>query len=215
MSKTGDREILKGLEVLQHYKTHLEGGNNARTIAVEEKDKEHVADLDLLTAKPVMYACNVSEADAVSGNDFTRQIEAIAKAEGSELLIISAKIESEIVLLAADEQQMFLEDLGLHESGMDRMIRGAYHLLGLQTYFTAGEKEVRAWTIQKNTKAPQAAAVIHTDFEKGFIRAEVMAYDDFVGLGSESACRDAGKLRVEGKEYIVQDGDLMHFRFNV
>lgn len=213
--KSGDKEALKSVENIEKYIKHLEQGLSARTIELDEEDKEVVRDLDLLTAKPILYACNVDENSATSGNEFVDKIAAISKEEGAEVLVISAKIESEIVQLDSEEQEMFLEDLGLKESGLDRLIKAAYKLLDLDTYFTAGEKEVRAWTIPKGTKAPQAAGVIHSDFEKGFIRAEVIAYKDFVELGSEAACRDKGKLRVEGKEYIVQDGDILHFRFNV
>ena len=214
-AKGNDKEILKTIDVLERFKSHVEQGLSARSLVIEEDDLKYVEDLSLLTLKPVLYACNVSEEDAKSGNAYVEKIRAIADAEGAEVLVISAKIESEIVLLDLDEQQMFLEDLGLTESGMDRLITASYKLLALDTYFTAGVKEVRAWTIHKGTKAPQAAGVIHSDFEKGFIRAEVIAYADFVELGSEAACRDKGKLRVEGKEYIVKDGDILHFRFNV
>lgn len=214
-AKSGDKENLKIVAVIETYIQHLQSGKSARSIQIDEEDKKHVEDLNLLTAKPVLYACNVDEKSAVSGNEYTKLIEAIAKEEGAQVLVISAKIESEIVQLDPEEQQMFLEDMGLTESGMDRLIRASYTLLNLDTYFTAGVKEVRAWTIPKGTKAPQAAGVIHSDFEKGFIRAEVIAYNDFAELGSEAACRDKGKLRVEGKEYVVQDGDILHFRFNV
>lgn len=214
-AKSGDKEAKKGEEIVAKYIAHLEKGLSARSLEIDDDAKEYVADLSLLTAKPVLYACNVDENSAKSGNEFVERIRKIADAEGAEVLVISAKIESEIVLLDPDEQQMFLEDLGLEESGMDRLITASYKLLALDTYFTAGEKEVRAWTIPKGTKAPQAAGVIHSDFEKGFIRAEVIAYEDFATLGSEAACRDKGKLRVEGKEYIVKDGDILHFRFNV
>jgi GTP-binding protein YchF len=214
-AKGNDKEVLKTIEVLKAFKAHVEQGLSARSLVIEEDDLKFVEDLNLLTLKPVLYACNVSEADAKDGNAYVDEIRKIAVTEGAEVLVISAKIESEIVQLDAEEQQMFLEDLGLSESGMDRLITASYKLLALDTYFTAGVKEVRAWTIHKGTKAPQAAGVIHSDFEKGFIRAEVMAYEDFVELGSEAACRDKGKLRVEGKEYIVKDGDILHFRFNV
>ncbi|MCB9257087.1 MAG: redox-regulated ATPase YchF [Chitinophagales bacterium] len=214
-AKGNDKEVLKTIEVLKQLKAHIEQGKSARSLALEEDDLKFVEDLNLLTLKPVLYACNVSESDAKDGNEYVEQIRKIAQEEGAEVLVISAKIESEIVQLDPEEQVMFLEDLGLSESGMDRLITASYKLLALDTYFTAGVKEVRAWTIHKGTKAPQAAGVIHSDFEKGFIRAEVMAYEDFVSLGSEAACREKGKLRVEGKEYVVQDGDILHFRFNV
>ncbi len=214
-AKSNDKEVLKTIEVLEKFKGHIEQGLSARSLEVDEDDLKHIEDLNLLTIKPVLYACNVSESDAKEGNAYVEQIRKIAAEEGAQVLVISAKIESEIVQLDAEEQEMFLEDLGLTESGMDRLIAASYKLLALDTYFTAGVKEVRAWTIQKGTKAPQAAGVIHSDFEKGFIRAEVIAYDDFAELGSEAACRDKGKLRVEGKEYVVKDGDILHFRFNV
>jgi GTP-binding protein YchF len=214
-AKSNDKDAKKAVEVLAKFKAHIEQGLSARSLEIEEDDLIWVEDLSLLTLKPTLYACNVSEDDAKEGNDYVEQIRKIADEEGAEVLVISAKIESEIVLLDPEEQEMFLEDLGLTESGMDRLITASYKLLALDTYFTAGEKEVRAWTVHKGTKAPQAAGVIHSDFEKGFIRAEVIAYDDFVELGSEAACREKGKLRVEGKEYIVKDGDILHFRFNV
>jgi GTP-binding protein YchF len=214
-AKGNDKDVLKTIDILKKMKAHLEQGLSARSLQMDPEDLKYLEDLNLLTLKPVLYACNVSETDAVNGNEFVDLIRKIADKEGAEVLVISAKIESEIVQLDAEEQQMFLEDLGLTESGMDRLISASYRLLALDTYFTAGVKEVRAWTIHKGTKAPQAAGVIHSDFEKGFIRAEVIAYNDFVELGSEAACRDKGKLRVEGKEYIVKDGDILHFRFNV
>ncbi|MEI6312035.1 MAG: redox-regulated ATPase YchF [Bacteroidota bacterium] len=215
-AKNGDKDTLKGLEVLRTYKSHLDNGFSARSAPVQPEDTRFIEDLQLLTAKPVLYACNVDEASVVNGNEYVNQLKEAVKDENAQVVIISAKIESEIALLETEEeQQMFLQDLGLTESGMDRLIHQAYLLLDLITYFTAGVKEVRAWTITKGTKAPGAAGVIHSDFEKGFIRAETMAYDDFVKYGSESACRDAGKLRLEGKEYLVHDGDILHFRFNV
>ncbi len=214
-AKSNDKDAKKAMEVLAKFKAHIEQGLSARSLEIDKDDLVWVEDLSLLTLKPILYACNVSEDDAKDGNTYVEQIRKIAEAEGAEVLIISAKIESEIVQLDPEEQEMFLDDLGLTESGMDRLIAASYKLLALDTYFTAGEKEVRAWTILKGTKAPQAAGVIHSDFEKGFIRAEVIAYDDFVELGSEVACREKGKLRVEGKEYIVKDGDILHFRFNV
>ncbi|MGB1018799.1 MAG: redox-regulated ATPase YchF, partial [Chitinophagales bacterium] len=214
-AKSGDKVAKKNVEVGQKYIDHLLTGKSARSLEIDDDSKLFIKDLNLLTIKPTLYACNVDENSAVSGNAFVDQVRAVAEAEGAELLIISAKVESEIVMMDAEDQEMFLEDLGLTESGMDRLIKASYKLLDLETYFTAGVKEVRAWTIHKNTKAPQAAGVIHTDFEKGFIRAEVIAYNDYVELGSEAACRDKGKLRVEGKEYVVQDGDILHFRFNV
>jgi len=216
MSKTGDKETLKGLEVLEIYKKHLESGQSARTAPVADEDKKYIEDIQLLTAKPVIYCCNVDEGSVVNGNQYVEQVRKAVGSENAEVVIISAAIESEIAVLeSAEDRDAFLSDLGLKESGLNRLIRAAYHLLSLQTYFTAGEKEVRAWTIHKGDKAPQAAGVIHSDFERGFIRAEVMSYDDFTNYKSESACRSAGKLRSEGKEYLVKDGDIMHFLFNV
>jgi GTP-binding protein YchF len=216
MSKTGDKEGLKGVEVLTLYKNHLEKGQSARTLEVTDEDKKFVEDLQLLTAKPVIYACNVEDASVVTGNHFVEEVRKAVAGENAEVVIISAAIEAEIAgLESAEDRAAFLTDLGLKESGLNRLIRAAYHLLNLQTYFTAGEKEVRAWTIHKGDKAPKAAGVIHSDFERGFIRAEVMSYDDFVHYKSEAACRSAGKLRSEGKEYQVHDGDIMHFLFNV
>lgn len=216
LGRAGDKDSKKATEVLMVYKEHLEKGLNARTAPVAEEDKRHIADLFLLTAKPVLYVCNVDEASAKTGNAYVEQVKQAVANENAEVLIITAAIEAEIASLETfEEREMFLSDIGLDEPGVNKLIKSAYRLLSLQTYFTAGEKEVRAWTIHKGDTAPQAAGVIHTDFEKGFIRAEVIHYNDFVQYGSESACRDAGKLAIEGKEYIVQDGDLMHFRFNV
>lgn len=216
MSKGGDKEVLRGIEVLGVYKAHLESGQSARTAAVSEEDKRFIEDIQLLTAKPVIYCCNVEEASVVSGNRYVEEIRKAVAGENAEVVIVSAAIEADIAVMeTAEERDMFLSELGLKESGLNRLIQAAYHLLSLQTYFTAGVKEVRAWTIHKGDKAPQAAGVIHSDFERGFIRAEVMAYQDFVHYKTEAACRQAGKLRSEGKEYIVQDGDIMHFLFNV
>lgn len=217
MAKTGgDKEAKKAYEVCSVVKTHLESGRSARTAPIAEEDQEYIADLFLLTAKPVLYVCNVDEGAVNTGNEFVDKVKEAVKDENAEVLIISAKIESEIAELESyEERQMFLEDLGLDESGVNKLIRAAYKLLNLATYFTAGVQEVRAWTIEKGWTAPQAAGVIHTDFEKGFIRAEVIKYADFVQYGSESACKEAGKLSVEGKTYVVEDGDIMHFRFNV
>lgn len=217
LTKTGDKEVLKGIDVLTVYKNHLETGQSARTAPVSDDDKRFIEDIQLLTAKPVIYVCNVSEADVNTGNQWVEEVrQAAAEAkENAEVIIISAAIESDIAQLETKEDRdAFLADMGLKESGLNKLIRAAYKVLGLETYFTAGVKEVRAWTIHKGFKAPQAAGVIHSDFEKGFIRAQVMSYDDFVKYGSEAACREVGRLRVEGKEYIVQDGDIMHFLFN-
>jgi hypothetical protein len=215
-AKSNDKYYIKGLEVLDKVRQHLEQGLSARNADLEDDEWEYLEDIHLLTTKPVLYLCNVDEAAAKEGNQFVEQLSEAVAHENAEVMFLSVKIESEIATLdTAEDQEMFLEELGLTETGTTKLIRSAYALLDLITYFTAGEKEVRAWTIQKETKAPQAAAVIHTDFEKGFIKAEVIAYQDFVEYGSESKCREAGKLRIEGKEYVVKDGDVMHFRFNV
>ncbi|MBK6521231.1 MAG: redox-regulated ATPase YchF [Sphingobacteriaceae bacterium] len=211
-----DKEAVKTFNVLLKLKETLESGKSARACHLEESELPFIEDLHLLTVKPVMYVCNVDEASAKTGNKYVEAVREAVKAENAEILIITAQMESEISSLETyEEKQMFLAEMGLDEPGVNKLIKSAYKLLDLQTYFTAGVKEVRAWTINKGFKAPQAAGVIHTDFEKGFIKAEVMSYNDFVTLGSEAACRDNGKLRVEGKEYVVADGDVMHFRFNV
>jgi len=218
MAKTGgDKEAKKTFDVLTVYKTHLLSGKSARTAPVTHEDKEYIADIWLLTAKPVMYVCNVDEASVNTGNAYVEKVKAAVKEENAEVLVISAQIESEIAQLETyEERQMFLDDLGLVESGVNKLIKASYKLLNLATYFTAGVQEVRAWTITKGFTAPQAAGVIHTDFEKGFIRAEVIKYEDFVKFnGSEAIIKENGKLSIEGKTYIVQDGDIMHFRFNV
>lgn len=214
--KSGDKDVLKENNILTTIKEELEKGNSVRSISFEEEELEIVKRLMLITSKPVLYLCNVDEGSVKTGNQYVEQVREGVKGENAEVLVIGAKIEADITELETyDERQMFLEELGLEEPGVNRLIRSAYALLDLQTYFTAGVKEVRAWTIKKGMTAPQAAGVIHTDFEKGFIRAEVMKYDDFVQYGSEAAVKEAGKFKVEGKEYIVADGDLMHFRFNV
>lgn len=217
MAKTGgDKDAKKSFEVCTMVKTHLESGKSARTAPVAEIDREYLDELSLLTAKPVLYICNVDEASVNTGNKYVDVVKENVKDENAGVLVISAKIESEIAELESyEERQMFLEDLGLKESGVSKLIREAYKLLNLATYFTAGVQEVRAWTIHKGWTAPQAAGVIHTDFEKGFIRAEVIKYDDFIKYESEAACKEVGKMGVEGKTYIVGDGDIMHFRFNV
>ncbi|PYF69412.1 hypothetical protein B0O44_11050 [Pedobacter nutrimenti] len=215
MAKT-DKDAKRTFDVLSIIKTHLESGKSVRSAAVEADDFDFIQDLGLLTQKPVMYVCNVDENSVINGNAYVDRVKEAVKDENAEVLVISAKIESEIAELDSyEERQEFLADLGLTESGVNKLIRAAYRLLDLYTYFTAGVQEVRAWTITKGFTAPQAAGVIHTDFEKGFIRAEVIKYNDFVTLGSENACKDAGKLGVEGKTYVVEDGDIMHFRFNV
>ncbi|TKB95607.1 redox-regulated ATPase YchF [Pedobacter cryophilus] len=217
MAKTGgDKDAKKTYEVLSIVKTHLETGNAARTAPISSEDFEFIEDLSLLTVKPVLYVCNVDEASVNTGNKYVDLVKEAVKNENAEVLIISAKIESEIAELEDyEERKIFLEDLGLAESGVAKLIIAAYRLLDLYTYFTAGVQEVRAWTITKGFTAPQAAGVIHSDFEKGFIRAEVIKYADFVQYGSENACKEVGKLGVEGKTYVVEDGDIMHFRFNV
>ena len=217
MAKTGgDKDAKKAFEVCTIVKAHLESGQSVLTAPISLEDREFIADLFLLTEKPVLYVCNVDEKSVVSGNDYVSKVREAVKGEDAEVLVISAQIEAEIASLDSyEERQMFLEDLGLEESGVTKLIRAAYRLLNLATYFTAGVQEVRAWTITQGFTAPQAAGVIHTDFEKGFIRAEVIKYHDFTTLGSEAACKEAGKLSVEGKTYIVEDGDIMHFRFNV
>ncbi len=214
---SGDKDARKVYDYLIRIKTALEQGQSARTVSTLNEDEETLQkELQLLTAKPVLYLCNVDENSVATGNAWVEKVRAAVSAEHAEVLVIGAAIEADIAELETyEERQMFLQDLGLTEAGVSKLIRAAYRLLNLQTYFTAGEKEVRAWTIHKGDTAPQAAGVIHTDFEKGFIRAEVIKYQDYVALGSESAVRDAGKLGVEGKEYVVEDGDVMHFRFNV
>ena len=214
--KSGDKDILKENELAHRIKESLEQGVSVRALKFDEKEIEIVKKFQLITAKPVLYLCNVDEASVASGNAYVEQVKEAVKNEDAQVLVIGAKIESDITELETyDERKMFLDELGLEEPGVNRLIIAAYALLELQTYFTVGVKEVRAWTITKGMTAPQAAGVIHTDFEKGFIRAEVMKYIDFTTLGSENAVKDAGKFKVEGKEYIVEDGDIMHFRFNV
>jgi len=216
-AKTGNKEAQKEVVVLDQIISALETAKNVRSVEFTEDDRiNYVNGLQLITDKPVMYVCNVSEDAAVNGNDFVNQIRAAVAQENAEVLVLAVSIEADINELDSyEERQLFLEDLGLSEPGSAKLIRSAYRLLSLQTYFTAGEKEVRAWTILKGATAPQAAGVIHTDFEKGFIRAEVISFEDYQTLGSEQKVKEAGKMRVEGKEYIVQDGDVMHFRFNV
>ena len=213
----GDKNAKLMYEVLRRYKEALEQGKSARTVTFETKDEQKIArELFLLTSKPVMYICNVDEGSAVNGNHYVEEVREAVKDENAEILVVAAKIESEIAEFETyEERQMFLNEIGLEESGVSRLIQAAYKLLNLETYFTAGPQEVRAWTYIKGSKAPQCAGIIHTDFEKGFIRAEVIKYDDYIALGSEAACKEAGKMNVEGKDYTVQDGDIMHFRFNV
>ena len=213
----GDKQAKLQYDVLSQYKAALEQGKPARTVQFESKEEQKVAhDLFLLTNKPVLYVCNVDDASAVNGNRYVDMVREAVKEEGAEILIVAAKIESEIAELDSyEDKQMFLSEIGLEESGVNRLIKAAYKLLNLETFLTAGPQEVRAWTFRRGSKAPQCAGVIHSDFEKGFIRAEVIKYDDYVALGSEAAVKEAGKMYVEGKDYVVQDGDIMHFRFNV
>jgi GTP-binding protein YchF len=213
----GDKTAKQTYEVLLKYKEALEQGKSARIVQLETKDEYKIArDLFLLTNKPVLYVCNVDEKSAINGNKYVDALRQSVEEEGAEILIVAAKIESEIAEFETyEERELFLGEIGLKGSGVARLIKAAYKLLNLETYFTAGPQEVRAWTYIRGSKAPQCAGVIHTDFEKGFIRAEVIKYDDYIKFGSETAVKEAGKMGVEGKEYTVQDGDIMHFRFNV
>ena len=215
-AKTNDKEAVAKKNAGEAILAHLEGGNPARSVELDDLGMELLQDMFLLTSKPILYVCNVDENSVVDGNEHTKRFRESVAGENAEVILICAGIEAEIVELEdPEERQMFLEEMGLHEPGVNKLIRAAYRLLNLITYFTAGEKEVRAWTIQRGWKAPQAAGVIHSDFEKGFIRAEVIPYDAYVEYGSEAKVKDAGKMGVEGKEYVVGDGDVMHFRFNV
>ncbi len=202
--------------MLHLYKDALVQGKSARSVQLNDLQQEAAKELMLLTNKPILYVCNVDEASVVTGNKYVDAVREAVKDEGAEVLVIGAAIEADIAELDTyEEKQLFLQDLGLEEAGVNKLIRTAYKLLNLRTYFTAGPKEVRAWTFKNGMKAPQTAGIIHTDFEKGFIRAEVIKYEDFIALGSEAKCKEAGKMSVEGKEYVVQDGDMMNFRFNV
>ncbi|MEP1306022.1 MAG: redox-regulated ATPase YchF [Balneola sp.] len=214
-SKSGDKAMKAQLEVAEKLREHLENGNSARLFEVSPEEKVAYNDLMLLSGKQILYACNVSETDLDSGNDYVDKVKEIASKHNDETVMFCAKIEAEIAELDPDEKEMFLEELGLSSAGLDRLINSAYKELGLITYFTVGPKEARAWTIKKGTKAPQAAGVIHTDFERGFIRAETIAYSDYEKYETEKAAKEAGRMRQEGKEYIVDDGDVMLFRFNV
>jgi GTP-binding protein YchF len=215
-SKAGDKDAIHGLEILDSYRKHIEGFNNARTLPAKEDERKYIDDLFLLTMKPVMYVCNVDEKSAVGGNHHTEKVKEFLKGKNAEILIIAGALEAEIAELENKEDRLsFLKDAGLDEPGVDKLVRAAYMLLDLQTFFTVGPKEIRAWTIRNGMTASQAAGVIHSDLERGFIRAEVMKYDDFVTLGSEHACKEAGKFHVEGKNYVVCDGDIMYIRFNV
>jgi ribosome-binding ATPase len=216
MAKSGDVKTRKELAVVQRYKDALLAGQNARLVQVSEEDRKAVEDLQLLTAKPVVYVANVDEGSVLAGNQYVDQLAGLVKSENAEVVTICAAIEAQIAELDNEEdRQTFLKEYGLEESGLSKLIRASYRLLDLITYFTAGEKEVRAWTIKKGWKAPQAAGVIHTDFEKGFIKAEVIKLPDYQQYKTEHGCREAGKMSIEGKEYVVEDGDIMHFRFNV
>lgn len=214
--KTGDKKAKSALVVLNKCKDHLEELNSLRTLELGLDDFQYIDELALLTIKPVMYVCNVDDGSAVSGNQYVEKVKASLVEENPEIVIIAGEIESEIAELEDEEdRKSFLEDLGLKEPGVNKLIRSAYDMLNLQTFFTAGPKEIRAWTIRKGITAPDAAGVIHSDLQRGFIRSEVMKYNDFIELGSEAACRDAGKLYIEGKNYVVGDGDILHIRFNV
>ena len=213
-SKSGDKEQLRLKDILTRVREHLDQGKPVRSLGLDKDELASIYQLHLLTVKPTMYIANVNE-DGFANNPYLDQVRALAAEEGSIVVAVCNKMEAEIAELEADEKGMFLQEMGMSEPGLDRVIRAGYELLGLQTYFTAGVKEVRAWTVRIGATAPKAAAVIHTDFEKGFIRAEVIAYEDFVKYKGEQGAKDAGKWRLEGKEYIVQDGDVMHFRFNV
>jgi GTP-binding protein YchF len=212
----GDKNARRAYDILVRDQEALQAGRSARTVVLDKEDRKFTADLNLLTDKPVLYVCNVDEASAATGNAYVEAVRTAIANEGAELLVVAAAIEADIAELDThEERQMFLAEMGLEESGVARLIKAAYRLLDLQTYFTTGPDESRAWTFTRGMKAPQTAGIIHSDFERGFIRAEVIKYDDYVALGSEKACREAGKIAVEGKEYVVQDGDIMHFLFNV
>ncbi len=213
-AKGGDKEAKEQIDLIGRVLPLLRDGKPARLAEIKDEERKAFDGLNLLTSKPVLYVANVDEASAATGNQYSRMVEERAKTEGAVAVVISARIESEIAVLPEDEREDYLDALGLGEAGLDRLIRAGYGLLGLVTYFTVGPKEARAWTIEKGTRAPGAAGVIHSDFEKGFIRAETIAFDDYVALKGEAGARDAGKLRLEGKDYVVADGDVLHFRFN-
>jgi GTP-binding protein YchF len=215
-ARTGDKEAKHGLEVLNLYREHFENFSNARTLEVKDDDRKYIDDLFLLTMKPVMYVCNVDEKSATAGNQYVEKVKEFLKNKDVEILVIAGAIEAEIAELENNKDRLeFLTDAGLTEPGVDKMVRAAYKMLNLQTFFTVGPMEIRAWTIKKGMTAPKAAGVIHSDLERGFIRAEVMKYSDYVSLGSEHACKEAGKFYIEGKNYVVDDGDILHIRFNV
>ncbi len=214
--RSGDKDARHGCEVLEKVKAHIGNFNNARTLEMSPEDRKHIDDLFLLTMKPVMYVCNVDERSAVKGNRYVDQVKEALKGRDVEIIVIAGKIEAEIAELESVEDRLaFLQDAGLEEPGVDRMVRAAYKMLNLQTFFTVGPKEIRAWTIKKGMTAPQAAGVIHSDLERGFIRSEVIKYNDFITYGSEHACKEAGRFFIEGKNYVVEDGDILHIRFNV
>lgn len=216
LARVGDKDAKKALEVLKNLQDHFENGEPARSFSIEENDKEFIEDCFFLTIKPVIYVCNVDEAAAANGNKYTELIKPVIEKEGAEMIVIAAQAEAEIAQLdSEDDRKAFLEDLDLNEPGVNKLIRAAYYTLKLQTFFTEGPKEVRAWTIREGTLAPKAAGAIHSDLERGFIRAEVKRWEDFVELGSEHACKLAGKFHIEGKTYVVKDGDIFHVRFNV
>jgi GTP-binding protein YchF len=214
--RAGDKDAKNGIEVLTKYRDHIGNFNNARSLSVKPEEKKHVDDLFLLTIKPVMYVCNVDEKSAIAGNKYVEKVKEALKGKNAEILVIAGAVEAEIAELESIEDRLaFLKDAGLDEPGVDKMVRAAYKMLNLQTFFTVGPMEIRAWTIKRGMTAPQAAGVIHSDLERGFIRAEVMKYHDFITLGSEHACKEAGKFYIEGKTYEVEDGDILHIRFNV
>jgi GTP-binding protein YchF len=215
-AKTGDKDAKQGLEVLIRFRDHFENFNNARTLEIRDEDRKYIDDLFLLTVKPVIYVCNVDEKSALTGNKHVERVREFLKDKDAEIILIAGEIEAEIAELENKEDRLaFLKDAGLSEPGVDKLVRAAYKMLNLQTFFTVGPMEIRAWTIKTGMTAPQASGVIHSDLERGFIRAEVMKYNDFVTLGSEHACKEAGKFYVEGKNYVVEDGDILHIRFNV
>jgi GTP-binding protein YchF len=216
IAKTGDKDAKRGLEVLAQYKAHFEDFQNARTLEVSESDRKYIEDLFLLTSKPVMYVCNVEDEAAIAGNAYVDQVKEYLAGEEAEILVLAARLESEIAELEDEaDRREFLSDAGLEEPGVSKLIRSAYSMLNLISFFTVGPKEIRAWTIRKGATAPEAAGAIHSDLQRGFIRAEVMKYEDFISLGSEQACKDRGKLSVEGKNYVVEEADILHIRFNV
>ena len=215
-AKTGDKDARRGIEVLEQYKTHLEDFQNARTLEVSDADRKHVEDLFLLTSKPVLYVCNVEDEAATTGNAYVKEVTEYLADDQAEILVLAARLESEIAELEDEaDRKEFLEDAGLEEPGVSKLVRAAYSMLNLVSFFTVGPKEIRAWTIRRGSTAPQAAGAIHSDLQRGFIRAEVMKYEDFISLGSEEACKKQGKLAVEGKKYMVEEADILHILFNV